>query len=436
MKEVARAPGAGGTRATAEAACKDAEVESDLDTSAARLFEGFLRRTHLSRPSELADVVVEELEDALGASAVVLFLENHEQTALVPVPSRRSPTRANQPIDGTMAGRAFATSEIITVRGELAGSSRLWLPVLDGTERMGVLEVALPAGGEVLPPRLVTYLERYAHAVAQATLSKGLYGDTFERVRRTMPMTVGTELLWSVLPPLTYATEGLVISTMLEPAYDNGGDAFDYAVNETHAHLAVFDAMGHGLPACGAAVFAVAAYRNARRAGLRLADSYRLMDTAIAEQFPERFVTACFAELELDTGRLSWVSAGHPPPLLVRGARVVKRLEAQPAIPLGMGLEIGNAVVGEEQLEPGDVVLIYTDGLTEARQPGGALLTEAGLTDFLRQEATAELPTPEMLRRFRRSLRDRVGDLRDDASAVLMHWRGGAEKRLLPRAAR
>jgi hypothetical protein len=423
-------------RAAAEAACKDAEVESDLDASAARLFEGFLRRTHLSRPSELADVVVEELEDALGASAVVLFLENHEQTALVPVPSPRSPTREHQPIEGTLAGRAFATTEIITVRGEAPGSWRVWLPVLDGTERMGVLELALPHGGDVLAPRLITYLERYAHAVAQATLSKGLYGDIFERVRRSQPMTVGTELLWSVLPPLTYATDGLVISTMLEPAYDNGGDAFDYAVNDTHAHLAVFDAMGHGLPACGAAVFAVAAYRNARRAGLGLADSYRVMDAAIGQQFPDRFVTACFAELELHTGRLSWVNAGHPLPLLVRGARVVKRLEAPPATPLGMLLQAGNVVVGEEQLEPADVVLIYTDGLTEARQPGGAFLTETGLTDFLRQEATAELPTPEMLRRFRRSLHNRVGDLRDDASAVLMHWRGGAEKRLLPRAAR
>jgi phosphoserine phosphatase RsbU/P len=116
---------------------------------------------------------------------------------------------------------------------------------------------------------------------------------------------------------------------------------------------------------------------------------------------------------------------------------VVKPLEVPPATPLGMLFQRDDVVIGSEQLEPGDVVLIYTDGLTEANQPGGAFLTEAGLTDFLRREATAELPTPEMLRRFRRTMLDRVGDgLRDDASAVLLHWRGGAEQRLLPESVR
>jgi serine phosphatase RsbU (regulator of sigma subunit) len=250
-------------------------------------------------------------------------------------------------------------------------------------------------------------------------------------------MTVGAELLWSVLPPLTYATDGLVISAMLEPAYDNGGDAFDYAVNDTHAHLAVFDAMGHGVAASGVAVLAVAAYRNARRAGHGLDETYALMDAAIAGHFGDQFVTAVLAQLELATGRLTWVTAGHPPPLLVRRARVVKRLEVPAATPLGLRLQGDDVVVGSEQLELGDVVLIYTDGLTEARQPGGAFLTEEGLTDFLRREATAELPTPEMLRRFRRTLLDRVGGvLRDDASAVLIHWRGGAEERLLPGSVR
>ena len=191
------------------------------------------------------------------------------------------------------------------------------------------------------------------------------------------------------------------------------------------------------MPWAMAAVLAVAAYRNTRRAGYGLSETYALMDAAIGEHFPDRFVTAVFAELELASGRLTWVNAGHPPPLLVRGARVVKQLELAAATPLGMLFERDDVVVGSEQLEQGDVVLIYTDGLTEARQPGGAFLSEEGLTDFLRREATAELPTPEMLRRFRRTLLERVGGgLRDDASAVLIHWRGGAEERLLPESVR
>src|SRR3954471_8015926 len=161
-------------------------VEGDLNSSAARLFEGFLRRTHLSRPSELADVVAEEVEAALGASDVVLSLAHHEQTALLPVPSRRSTPREDQKIEGTFAGRAFSTMELVTAPAAESGRRRVWLPMLDGTERMGTLELTAPSEeGDTVASELVMILERYTHAVAQATLSKGLYGDVFERVRRS-----------------------------------------------------------------------------------------------------------------------------------------------------------------------------------------------------------------------------------------------------------
>src|SRR4051794_24818937 len=184
-------------------------VEGDLNSSAARLFEGFLRRTHLSRPSELADVVAEEVEAALGASDVVLSLANHEQTALVPVPSRRSTPREDQKIEGTFAGRAFSTMELVTAPAAESGRRRVWLPMLDGTERMGTLELTVPSEGDRVASDLVMTREGYARAVAQATLAKGLYGDVCERVRRRQPMTIGGERLPAAHPPLTYATEGL-----------------------------------------------------------------------------------------------------------------------------------------------------------------------------------------------------------------------------------
>src|SRR3954453_17679118 len=136
-------------------------VDGDLNSSAARLFEGFLRRTHLSLPSELADVVAEEAEAALGASDVVLSLANHEQTALVPVPSRRSASREDQQIEGTFAGRAFSTMELVTAPAAEADRRRVWLPRLAGAERVGTLELTVPAAGDIVAPELVMILERY-----------------------------------------------------------------------------------------------------------------------------------------------------------------------------------------------------------------------------------------------------------------------------------
>lgn len=408
-------------------------MAGDLEAAAVRLYTGFLRRTHLSQPSELSNIVVEELVSVLGAGDVVLFLVNLEETALVPVPSTRSPHRIEQLIEATMTGRCFITTTILTVAAE-PGRQRMWVPVIDGTDRIGVLELTIdePADEETARS-LVLVLERYAHAVAQSVLSKAQYGDVFEQVRRSRDMTLGSELLGSMLPPTTFATEGLVICAMVEPAYANGGDAFDYAVNDGRAHLAVLDGMGHGLEAAGATTLAVAAYRHSRRRGLGLAETCAAMDAAVHAQFDAtRFVTAVLAELDLTSGRLSWLTAGHPPPVLVRHGRVLKSLDVDPGTPLGLLFRTGPLTVATEDLEPGDSVLFYTDGVTEARQADGELFGLDGLAGFLQREASAQVSTPETLRRLRRAIISHHGALADDATALLVDWRRGTEQGLLP----
>ena len=66
-------------------------------------------------------------------------------------------------------------------------------------------------------------------------------------------MTLASELVWELVPPLVLASEDFVLSALLEPCYDIGGDAFDYALDAGVLHFAVFDAMGHGLRAAGMA---------------------------------------------------------------------------------------------------------------------------------------------------------------------------------------
>jgi serine phosphatase RsbU (regulator of sigma subunit) len=101
-------------------------------------------------------------------------------------------------------------------------------------------------------------------------------------------------------------------------------------------------------------------------------ETYAATDGAVGDQFPdERYVTAVIAQLDLEAGRLSWISAGHPPPLVIRDGRLSRTLIAPPAAPLGIPLDGPPPTVAEESLEPGDLLLLYTDGLTEARHPTG-----------------------------------------------------------------
>jgi serine phosphatase RsbU (regulator of sigma subunit) len=411
-------------------------MDGDWRRVAADLFEGLLRRTHLSRPSDVGRVIVEEARTALQARASTLYWVNREETALVPLAHDGPVEPSAQHVDATLAGRCFTGAKILVVPPE-DGVARVLLPVVDGTDRLGVLELCLPAevwrDADGPSYDLLRVLERFAHATAMSLASKRVYGDTLELAQRSRPMDLGAELLWSTLPPMTFATEGLVIAAMLEPAYENGGDAFDYAVNDDAVHLAIFDGLGHGLTAARLSTFVLAAYRHARRRGLDLAETYAVIDAAIDENFgDDHFVTGVVGRLDHETGVLEWVDAGHPPPLLVRDGRMVKLLQTVPSTPFGVpgGPE---PVVGREQLEPGDVLLMYTDGVTEARRPDGTFLDVEGLVEYVEHESAAQRPAPETLRRFKRTLISDEGTvLGDDATVLLVEWRRDTEHRLVP----
>jgi len=403
------------------------------DDAIARLILGLLRRTHLSTAADLAEVVADEAA-TIGARDVVVYLSDLEQEMLVPLPSPAAAEVGAQPqsVAGTVAGRAFTTTTVLTASSQNGDRERVWVPLLDGTERVGVMAMSFNGGG--VGQRTIEVCERYAHLVAILVVTKGMYSDVFEVARRHAPATIAAEFARTLAPPLVLATEGLTVAGLLEPCYDNGGDALDYALNGRTLHAGVFDAMGHGLAAAGVAAFAISAYRNSRRGGRDLLQTYAAMDEAVEEQFPDqRFVTAVIAELDLDTGDLRWVNAGHPPPLLIRHARHARTLNAQPATPLGMGLRASPPTVSQTSLEPGDLLLLYTDGLTDGHDQDGERFGTDGLSRFIEREASAGQPAPETLRRLRQAL---VGQPRarfaDDATALLVEWRRDSERTFMP----
>ena len=102
------------------------------------LLHELLRRSHLSTPSDLAQAVA-EVAAGIGASEVTLYLLDYEQAVLVPVPELDGSEGAPVPVTGTIGGRAFSSTTILTADGTRPGSRRVWLPLLDGTERVGMM---------------------------------------------------------------------------------------------------------------------------------------------------------------------------------------------------------------------------------------------------------------------------------------------------------
>jgi serine phosphatase RsbU (regulator of sigma subunit) len=225
---------------------------------------------------------------------------------------------------------------------------------------------------------------------------------------------------------------GAVVTGLLEPAYEVAGDAFDYAHNGDRLDIAVLDGMGHGISSTLLTTLAVGAYRHARRNGEAVDTMHRAIDDAVERQYDgDAFVTGILARLDLHTGALTWSNAGHPAPLLLRNRKVVGPMSYEPSPPFGLDGTGSNTQV--TALEPGDSVLMYTDGMVEARTSTGSEFGLERLVDLLERAAAAQVSPEETLRRLIRDvLEHHGGELRDDATLVLLQWTGPADAGLVP----
>jgi serine phosphatase RsbU (regulator of sigma subunit) len=406
-------------------------AETDLDAVTGRVLAELLDRSHVMRPSEVS-LAVQQAAVPLGVSAVSIYLADLQQKQL----SLLSPGEGQGAdvllIDSTLAGRAYQTVTIQSapVRDSGGQGYHVWIPIVDGTARLGVMNLTVADVSE-------TMLDRYralASLVGLMTEAKARYSEEYAQTQRSREMALQAEVIWAILPPRTLATDRVLISATLEPAYEVGGDAFDYSLLNDHLHVSVFDALGHDLSASLLASVGIASCRGTRRAGGSLSAIAECADDAIAGFFGDgRFVTALLCDLDLDTGLFTWIPCGHPPPLLIRG-RAVKELARPPRPPLGLGDvadhsgrrahdAAGSDSVCSERLEPGDRVLLYTDGVTEGRAADGTPFGLERLADFIIRHSSARLPPPETMRRLNRAIVDyQQGRLRDDATVVLVEW--------------
>jgi len=350
---------------------------------------------------------------------VTIYLVDAEQLHLRPLPDSGHPLPPPLPIDTSLGGRAFTHLEIHVGHG---APSRLWVPLVNGTERLGLLDVRLPPGADPYDKSLRDGCQLIAGLLGHLVTSKSVYADNLSRAARSQNMAVSAELLWQLLPPLTFASRTTVVSALLEPCYEVGGDAFDYALDDAMVSAAILDGVGHGLPAVLTTSVALAAMRAARRAGEDLLGMADAMDTAIRSQWTDaRFVTAVLARFDTYSGLLRYVNAGHPPPLLLRRGRAVRLLSGGRRLPLG--LPDSRANIGEIRLEPGDRLLLYTDGVTEARDSTGAMFELSHLADLAARHIGSGLPPAEILRRLGHAVAaHQDGPLRDDATLLLLEW--------------
>ncbi|MFF3164374.1 PP2C family protein-serine/threonine phosphatase [Streptomyces sp. NPDC003273] len=378
--------------------------------------EQLIAEAQTALPVELP-ALANQCASAVGLDTAQIYLADLQQRLLIPLEETSEPLL----VDHSSAGWAYRT---LSPRvAESADSLMVWIPLVDGAERLGVLGVGTASLDSVLMRRS----RMLAHLFAMLITSKRAYSDWLVARTRTTPMQLPAEMVRAFMPPRTIGSSRCVSTAVLEPAYEIAGDAFDHSVIKNKLNSAILDAMGHDLTAGLTVSVAMAAARNARRRGASLVDVVSSVDQALAQWLPDHFCTGVLSQFDAETGLLRWANCGHPPPLLIRAGKVLAgALDSPPQPPLGLAGPLAPAErqVQETELEPDDCVLLYSDGVVEARDASGGEFGLDRFTDFIiRSNAAGERPA-EVLRLLIHAILDYQGNqLRDDATILLFEWR-------------
>ena len=372
-----------------------------------------LHESRRQAPDQLGEFLARRAA-AFGMRDLSVFVTDFEQRHLVPIPG--SEAVGPMGMGASAGGRSFTTARQVTE--PVDDGERLWSVVVDGAARLGVMCVTM----STVDDDARSLADSLAGVVAALLVTRGQCTDAYTSLRRSEKFSLAAEMQWDLLPPLSLDSGRVSVAGLIQPAYDVGGDSFDYAVNGDTLEFGVFDAMGHGLASSQLAHLAVSSYRHSRRSGLDLEATYEAMDAAVAARTgDDEFVTCILGQLDLVDGNLVWLNVGHPRPLLVRGGEVLGALACEPTLPAGLGLS-GVNEVAHAVLQPGDRLFCVTDGVVDSHRSGGEDFGEERLVALLAERSKAGSDAAETVRQLSHTVLDHHGVLSDDTTAFLVDF--------------
>ncbi|MEV6598327.1 PP2C family protein-serine/threonine phosphatase [Actinoplanes sp. NPDC051346] len=350
----------------------------------------------------LAEVVAKEY----AAGDLELLLVDYRLAALLPLFSGPPVTRPGDPAWRCFDHQVEVTAGLVS-----------YLPVTARGERMGVLRHSPAPSSQLERAELAEIATLLAHELKAA----GAGTDRYAVAARTQRLTLAAEMQWELLPGRCRVEPEFSLAGQLEPAYAVRGDGFDWAEHDGRLFVAVLNGMGEGVTAALLSSLAVNALRNARRAGLNLADQAALTDQAIFSQHRgEAHVDALLLELDPRSGELTIVDTGSPRMMVLRVGEVIDQ-PLEPQFPFGM-FEASDYETRTLQLVCGDRLFIVSDGVADAAGETGRY-GDMALHRFVRR--TASLAPLQAVRSLLGDLRAFVSaDLEDDAVAVCLDWTG------------
>ncbi len=312
--------------------------------------------------------------------------------------------------------------------------SLLAVPMVTRGELLGALLVAYTQSAQRFSVRNISIVEGIAHQTSVAVENAQLYEATLEQERVAQELRVARDIQTSFLPRECPSLSGWEIAADWRAARGVGGDFYDFIpLDEEHLGLVIADVSDKGVPA---ALF-MGLSRTLVRVGAAETSSpakvlQRVNDLLLAATQSDMFLTVFYGILHWPTGRLTYANAGHNPPILWKGTATPLRTQANPPqAEQGLGLQptfqaypnvdslstkgIVLGIVpdislqeGQVTIEPGDVLILYTDGVTEPINANEEEFGPERLVEVL--ASNHHRPCSEIVSRIRAAVSSFAGD--------------------------
>ena len=379
-------------------------------------FAGLVQGVEDATPADIVLAVGRYVADAIPGASVTFWVADYSGYSLERLDHARPREAAD--VAGSPAGQSLRTQDVVVVEG-VGGVVDAYVPVTVRGEAVGVLQIGLqgrPTDDEV------RHLRETGHAFGYLVAGTRRHTDLFEWGQRSRDLNVAAEIQRRLLPAFTCESWPITLAGWVEPAFEAGGDTFDYTVDDASTTITLTDAMGHGISAALVATLTIGVLRNQRRKSASMADQVTAANKVLFERSrDDEYVTGVFVEVPAGEGPARLISAGHPSPWRVRDGRAT-RLSVEQALPMGMFVDSAYTAAPLD-LRPGDRLVLVSDGVVDTLESSTATMEQLLLEGVhLHPREVVQLLTSTVVELQR-------GTPRDDATAVCIDWHGGSAGR-------
>ncbi|MGE5262674.1 MAG: SpoIIE family protein phosphatase [Acidobacteriota bacterium] len=375
-----------GIATTVASAIRNAQRYQDAARGAVelrRLYETTLDITRQLEIDKLLDLIIHRAADLLHAESGNFYFYDDKRNELVPSApyGAHVAERLNsfKPGEGA-SGRVFLSGEPLVIQDYDFWEGRspriprgrygrvLHVPVKRGNEVVGVMSVNRPLSAPPFSEEDTRLLLLFASQAAIAIENARLYRVAIEKARLERELQVAREVQSSLVPRHAPVLDGWDFAIYWQPAREVSGDFYDFfRLPDGRLGIVIGDVTGKGMPA---ALMMATTRALLRGATLRVDSPAKVLasvnDLLQPDIPPNTFVTAFYAMLDVSTGRLAFANAGHDLPYQ-RTDHGVLQLRAT-GLPLGLMPGV-TYECKETIINPGDLILFYSDGLVEAHNP-------------------------------------------------------------------